>query len=70
MSSDKLNLSNTVNVKGEWFINEDLDLVYFSAFTSDSVPSDISTDVDSNQWLVVDALTLLHAPIKSSFMVC
>ena len=31
MSIDELNFSTTANVKSEWFINEDLDLVYFSA---------------------------------------
>ena len=44
-------------------------MFYFSAFVSDSVPSDTSTDIDSDQWIVVDALTLLHALIKSSFIV-
>ena len=39
-SIDKLNFNTTTNVEGEWFIIEDLDLVYFSAFTSDSIPSD------------------------------
>jgi len=36
----KLDFNNTTNIEGEWFIIEDLDLVYFSAFTSDSIPSD------------------------------
>jgi len=67
---DKLNFNATANVEGEWFINEDLELVYFPTFAFDFVPSDTSTDVDSNKWLAVDALTLLHAPIKLSFMVC
>jgi len=69
MSIDKVDFNTTTNVEGEWFINEILDLVYFFAFASDFVPSDTSTDVDSNQWSAVDALTSLHAPIKSSFMV-
>jgi len=30
MSVDKLYFNTTANVDGEWFINEDLDLVYFS----------------------------------------
>ena len=34
-SIDKLDVNITVNVEGEWFINEDLDLAYFSAFASD-----------------------------------
>jgi len=49
MSIDKLNFNTTANVEDEWCINEDLDLVYFSAFTSDSVPSNTSTDVDIDQ---------------------
>jgi len=69
MSVDKLDFNTTANVKGEWFINENLDLIYFFVFASDSPPSDTSTNVDSDQWSVVDALTSLHAPIKSSFMV-
>ena len=39
-SFNKLNVNNTANDVGEWYINEELDLVYFSVFTSDSVPSD------------------------------
>ena len=31
---DKLNFNNTANVEGEWFINENLDLTYFSALAS------------------------------------
>jgi len=48
MSIDKLNFNATTNVEGEWFINENLSLAYFSAFTSDSVPSDTKTDVYSD----------------------
>jgi len=44
-SFDKLDFDTTANVESEWFINEDLDLAYFFAFASDSVPSDTSTDV-------------------------
>ena len=57
------------NVKSEWFINKNLDLAYFSAFASDSVPSDTSTDIDSNPWSKMDSLISLHARIKSSLMV-
>ena len=39
-------------------------------FASDSVLSDTSTDVDSNYWSAVGALTSLRVPIKSSFMMC
>jgi len=46
-SIDKLDVDTTANVEGEWFINEDLDLAYFSLFASNSVPSDNSTDVDN-----------------------
>ena len=52
---------------GGWYINEDLDLAYFSVFASDSVPSDTSTEVDDDLWSAMDALTLLHVPVKSSF---
>jgi len=45
MSTDKLNFTNIANDLSKLFINEDLDLIYFSALTSNSVPSDISTDV-------------------------
>jgi len=55
--------------KSEWFINENLDFAYFSAFTSDYVPSDTSTDVDDDPWSAMDALTSLYVPIKSSLMV-
>ena len=64
-----ISFNTTTNVEGEWFINENLDLVYFSAIASDSIPSDTSTDVDSDQWSAVDALISLCLPIKSSFMV-
>ena len=48
MSIDKLNFNTSTNVEGEWFINGNLDFVYFLTFTSDSVPLDTSTDVDSD----------------------
>jgi len=47
-SADKLDFNTIVNIEGKWFINENLDLVYFSVFASDSVLSDTSTNVDSN----------------------
>jgi len=68
-SIDKLDLNNTANDVGEWFINENLDLAYLSALASESVPSDISTDIDSDPLSAIDALTSLQAPIRSSFMV-
>jgi len=49
MRVDKFDFKTTINVEGKWFINEDLDLVYFSAFASDFVPSDTSIDEDSDQ---------------------
>jgi len=55
---------------GGWYINEELDLAYFSVFASDSVPSDTSTDVDDDLWSAMDALTSLHVPVKSSFKTC
>ena len=39
-SVDKLDVNNTANDVGEWYINEELDLAYFFVFASDSVPSD------------------------------
>ena len=69
-SIGKLNFDTSANVEGEWFINEDLDLTYFSVFASDSVPSDTSTDMDSNPWLAMKALTSLRAPTKPFLLVC
>ena len=34
-SIDKLDLNNTANDVGEWFINEDFDLIYLSMLASD-----------------------------------
>ena len=44
-SINKLDVNNTANDVGEWYINKELDLSYFSMFASDFVPSDTSTDV-------------------------
>ena len=44
-SINKLDVNNTANDVGEWYINEELDLTYFSVVSSDSVPSDTITDV-------------------------
>ena len=69
-SIDKLDFNTTANTEGEWLINEILDFAYFSAFASDSVPSDTSTDIDSELWSAMNAqLISLCASIKSSFMV-
>ena len=43
-------------------------MVYLFALASDSILSDISTDVDSDHVFAIDALSSLHVPIKSSFM--
>jgi len=40
-SVSKLDVNNTANDVGEWYINEELDLAYFSVFASDSIPSDL-----------------------------
>ena len=45
-SINKLDVDNTANDVGEWYINEELDLAYLSEFASDSVPSD--TDVSDD----------------------
>jgi len=47
-SINKLNVNNTVDDVGEWYINKELNLAYFSVFASDSMPSDTSTDVDND----------------------
>jgi len=44
-------------------------LAYFSVFASNSVPSDTSTDVDSDLWLALNVLRSLCALIKSFLMV-
>jgi len=68
-SVNKLDVNNTADDVGEWYINEELNLAYFSVFASDSVPSDTSTEVDNDPWSAMDALTLLHVPVKSSLKV-
>jgi len=65
-STNKLDVNNTANVVGEWYINEELNLSYFSMFASDSVPSYTSTEVDNDPWSAMDALTLLYVPLNSS----
>jgi len=65
-SINKLDVNNTANDVGEWYINEELNLAYFSVFASDSVPSDTSTNVDDDPWSIIDALTSLHVAVKSS----
>jgi len=69
MSFDKLNFNNTANIEGEWFINENLDLTYLSALNSDFIPSDTSTDIDSDPLSAINVLTSLHALVKSALMV-
>ena len=66
-SIDKLDVNNTADDVGEWYINEDLNLAYFSVLASDSVPSDTSTEVDNDPWSAMDTLTSLHVLMKSSF---
>jgi len=66
MSINKLDVNNNADDVAEWYINEKLDLTYFSVFASDSVSSDTSTDVDNDPWSAMDALTSLHVPMKSS----
>ena len=56
-SINKLDVNNTANNVGEWYINEELDLAYFSAFASDFVPSDTNTAVDDDPLSAIDALT-------------
>ena len=68
-SVSKLDVNNTANDVGEWYINEELDLAYFSVFASDSVPSDTSTDVDDDPRSTIEALTSLHVPVRSFLIV-
>ena len=44
-------------------------MAYPSALASDFVLSYTSTDVNSDPLSAIDALTSLHAPVKSQFMV-
>ena len=67
MSINKLDVDNTANDVGGWYINEELNLAYLSVFASDSVSSDTSTEADNDPWSAMDALTSLHVPVKSSF---
>ena len=53
-SVNKLDVNNTANDIGEWYINEELDLTYFSVFASNFVPSDTSTDVGDDPWSAID----------------
>ena len=66
MSINKLDVNNTADDVGEWYINKELNLAYFSVFASDSVPSNTSTNVDNDPWSATDALTSLHVLGKSS----
>jgi len=66
-SINMLDVNNTTNDVGGWYINEELNLTYFSVLASDSVSSDTSTEVDNDPWSAMDALTSLHVPMKSSF---
>ena len=40
-SINKLDVNNATDDVGEWYINEELNLAYFSVFASDSVPSEL-----------------------------
>jgi len=67
-STNNIDVNNTTNDVGEWYINEELNLAYLSVFASDSVPLDTSTDVGDDPWLAIDVLTSLHVPVRSSLM--
>jgi len=68
-SINELDVNNPANDVGEWYINEELDLAYFSVFASDSMPLDTSTDVEDDPWSAIESLISLHVPVKSSLMV-
>ena len=61
-SINKLNVNNTADDVGEWYINEESDLAYFSV----SMSSDTSTDVDDDLWSAIGAMTSLHVLVRSS----
>ena len=64
-SINKLDVNNIADDISVWYINEELNLTYFSIFASDSVPSDTSVEVVSDPWSAMDALTSLHVPVNS-----
>jgi len=68
-SINKLDVNNTANAVGEWYINEELDLAYFSVFASNSVPSDTGTNIDDDPWSAINTLTSLYIPVRSSLTV-
>jgi len=68
-SINKLDVNNTANDAGEWYINEKLDLAYLYVFASDFVSSDTSTDIGDDPWSAIDALTSFHVPVRSSLTV-
>jgi len=65
-SINKHDVNNTADDVGEWYINEELDLAYFSVFASNLVLPDTSTDVDDDPWSAIGALTSLHVLVRSS----
>ena len=69
-SINKLDINNTAEDIGKWYIKEELNLVFFSVFAFNSVPSDTCTEVDNDPWSAMDALTSLHVPMKSSLKTC
>ena len=54
-SINKIDVNNTADDIGEWYINEELNLAYFSVFASDSMLSGTSTEVDDDPWSAIDA---------------
>ena len=54
-SINKLDVNNTADDAGEWYINEELNLGYFFVFAFYSVPSDTSTRwimTPGRQWML------------------
>lgn len=68
LGQNKSDVNDTADDEGEWYINENLELSYFSACASVSISSDTSTKVDDDVWPVIIAFTSLKAPIKSSHL--
>ena len=54
---NKPDVDNTTDDVGGQYINEELDLAYFSVLASDSIPSDTSTDINDDLWSAMGALT-------------
>lgn len=62
-----MDVTNTANEVGKWFINKGFDFAYILAVASNSTPSYTSTEVDSLSKLEI--LTMFHLLVWSTFTV-